>query len=127
MERWSFILLATVAVAHLEWSVAAFQGIYRAPLMSGHRHNYQSMGGWTSPILLSARNALRLRSAGRFKFGNLRTVATASATVSAMPLEKFRKDYKAPDYSIRSVDLTFKIFPGHTQVDIIHICDFTYT
>jgi aminopeptidase N len=47
----------------------------------------------------------------------LSTLATSSATATpTAPVEKFRKDYKVPDYSIQSVDLTFKIFEGHTQV-----------
>ena len=32
------------------------------------------------------------------------------------PVEKFRKDYKVPDFAIHSVDLTFKIYSSHTQV-----------
>jgi hypothetical protein len=38
------------------------------------------------------------------------------AMVVSVPVEKFRKDYKLPDYFTHSVDLTFKIFSGHTQV-----------
>ena len=30
--------------------------------------------------------------------------------------EKFRNDYKVPDYFIRDVELTFKIFDKYTQV-----------
>ncbi len=37
---------------------------------------------------------------------------------TSAPVEKFRKDYKLPDYFIHTVDLTFKIFSGHTQVRI---------
>eukprot|EP00291_Cryptomonas_curvata_P010866 CAMPEP_0172187180 /NCGR_PEP_ID=MMETSP1050-20130122/21203_1 /TAXON_ID=233186 /ORGANISM="Cryptomonas curvata, Strain CCAP979/52" /LENGTH=331 /DNA_ID=CAMNT_0012861491 /DNA_START=244 /DNA_END=1235 /DNA_ORIENTATION=- len=43
-------------------------------------------------------------------------MATATTAPAAAPEEKFRKDYKVPDYSIQTVDLTFKIFGGHTQV-----------
>ena len=30
--------------------------------------------------------------------------------------EKFRKDYKFPDFEIKTVELTFQIFNGHTEV-----------
>ena len=41
-------------------------------------------------------------------------------------MEKFRKDYKIPDYSIWSVELTFKIYLGHTQVcDEYHVSSFS--
>ena len=45
------------------------------------------------------------------------------------PVEKFRKDYKVPDFAIHSVDLTFKIYSSHTQVcffssgPILHLMD----
>ncbi len=120
------MILLTVAVFHMEWSAAAFQGMYRAPFMFGHRQARQKMGGWTSPVgLASVRDGLRLRTGGRSNLGSMRTVATATTAAPAMPLEKFRKDYKAPDYSIRSVDLTFKIFKGHTQASLTHNCAYT--
>jgi hypothetical protein len=56
------------------------------------------------------------RISGARNLGSLGIVATAAAAVAAAPVEKFRKDYKVPDYSIGTVDLTFKIFKGHTQV-----------
>ena len=65
---------------------------------------------------LPIRPAHWLRLKGGFRFGSLNTIATATAPVAAAPVEKFRKDYRVPDYSIRTVDLTFKIFKGHTQV-----------
>ena len=56
---------------------------------------------------------LRLRLRG----GGLNSMATTSTPATqAAPVEKFRKDYKVPDYSIQTVELTFKIFNGHTQV-----------
>ena len=42
--------------------------------------------------------------------------ANLMTTTPAAPVEKFRKDYKVPNFSIHAVDLTFKIFNGHTQV-----------
>jgi hypothetical protein len=39
-----------------------------------------------------------------------------TTSAPAAPVEKFRKDYKVPDYAIHKVDLIFKIFDGHTQV-----------
>ncbi len=46
-------------------------------------------------------------------------MTTATTAPTAEPEEKFRKDYKVPDYSIQTVDLTFKIFKGHTQVEMV--------
>ena len=123
MQPKHIMLLTVFAAVYIESSAAAFQGMHRAPFLSGHRHNRQNMGGWTSPVLASPRSP-RLRTMGKFTLGGLRTVATASTAAPAMPLEKFRKDYKAPDYSIRTVDLTFKIFKGYTQASSIHNCDY---
>ncbi|CAE7231459.1 MPA1, partial [Symbiodinium natans] len=45
------------------------------------------------------------------------TVAAATATLAPeAPTEIFRKDYLAPNYWIREVDLTVRIFEGRTEV-----------
>jgi hypothetical protein len=111
------VLLAAAAGATVGMPrAAAFQGTLgslRAPLryFGKLRHNSE---GWISRV--PSRPALRLRLNGGLSTGILSTMATASTKDSSAPVEKFRKDYKMPDYSIANVELTFKIFKGYTQV-----------
>jgi len=63
----------------------------------------------------SAVGALRRKSMGR-RPASLVT-ATATATLAPeVPKEIFRKDYTAPNYWIREVNLTVRIFEGRTEV-----------
>ena len=93
--------------------VDAFPGAIRA--FSPFRNLWSKVWNRRLPSL-PIRAADRLGLRGRVGSGSLSSVATATAPAPSAPVEKFRKDYKAPDYSIRTVDLTFKIFKGHTQV-----------
>jgi hypothetical protein len=109
LNMWSVLLAAAAASIVAVPRASAFQGmsaLLRVPSRNFGRFQLKSASKLShvpSPRLLRT-------------LGSIRTVATTSTAAPAMPLEKFRKDYKVPDYSIRTVDLTFKIFQGYTQV-----------
>ena len=98
---------------------SAFQGTLaslRIPLGNFGKLRYKS-GGWINRIpSLPIRPAHRLSLNGGLSSGFSSTTASASTKELSPPVEKFRKDYKVPDYSISTVELTFKIFKGYTQV-----------
>mmetsp|Transcript_64635 Transcript_64635/g.200415 ORF Transcript_64635/g.200415 Transcript_64635/m.200415 type:complete len:904 (+) Transcript_64635:54-2765(+) len=50
-------------------------------------------------------------------------MATDASTAKQEPVEKFRKDYSAPNYWVREVQLDVKIFEGKTQVEAWLMCE----
>ena len=118
MKRSVAVLLAAAAGATVSMPHAsAFQGTLtslRVPIGNFGKLQQKSEG-WISRIpSLPIRPAHRLRLKGGLS--SLSAMTTTSTKEIAAPVEKFRKDYKAPDYLIANVELTFKIFKGHTQV-----------
>lgn len=114
--RERFLFVTTAVVVCIAAPVAeAFQGAARPLKLHGRSSSpgqVKELGHRIPSLPIRPGHRLRLNGG----LGSLGTVATTSAPVAAAPVEKFRKDYKFPDYSVRTVDLTFKIYKGHTQV-----------
>ena len=111
MRRWGVLAVAAVAVCIAAPVTDAFHGSFGAYISTmRYKETAKALNHRSFPL------PLRRRLNGGAKLGALNSFASASVAAPAAPVEKFRKDYKPPDYSIRTVDLTFKIYKGQTQV-----------
>jgi len=50
-------------------------------------------------------------------------MATDASTAKQEPVEKFRKDYRQPNYWVREVQLNVRIFAGETKVEAVLHCE----
>ena len=117
MQRSVAVLLAAAAGASIGMPRAsAFQGALAPLRVPVFGKNQPKSDGWISHVPSLPFRPAHLRLKGGLSSGILSAMTTTSATEISAPVEKFRKDYKVPDYSIVNVELTFKIFKGQTQV-----------
>mmetsp|Transcript_88338 Transcript_88338/g.184603 ORF Transcript_88338/g.184603 Transcript_88338/m.184603 type:complete len:964 (-) Transcript_88338:158-3049(-) len=106
-------MLARYSVASLASTLAVRRATRRTVALS--RHVTRSAG-------VGQRQALLAIVATRACSSAAAAAAPGEAPKTA-PLEKFRKDYRQPNYWIREVQLDVKIFEGRTQVEATLSCE----
>jgi hypothetical protein len=123
MQRSVAVLLAAAAGATIGMPRAsAFQGALASLRIPIFGKNQPKSEGWISHVPSLPFRPTHLRLKGGLSSGISSAMTATSTTEISAPVEKFRKDYKVPDYSIVNVELTFKIFKGQTQVHSTSEC-----
>jgi len=117
----SYSMLAPMAAAAV--ASAARIGSRRKDLATALQRRAQVSGRVLArrpaPWQAVATRSSALAGAGRPRDCSLASEGTQAAVVTMQapaPVEKFRKDYKQPNYWIREVQLVVKIFDGETKV-----------
>jgi len=123
-------MLAPIAAASLAAAAAAARRQARRGAGTALRRAAQRQGAaWapaaSRPLLPSALAGVSSGSATRAQGRRAASTAaaTAMAEAPAKPVEKFRKDYRQPNYWIREVELDVKISKGTTQVEALLKCE----
>lgn len=119
------VIFASIVVSIALPHAAAFRISLRLPLNLA-RPAFLSLRTWTSRL-----SSFRIRPAHQSGINRgLRSTFSrtmASAATTEAPVEKFRRDYKVTDHVVKTVDLTFKINPGQTQVRMFLVDIFVWT
>eukprot|EP00931_Biecheleriopsis_adriatica_P065494 TRINITY_DN40015_c0_g1_i1.p1 TRINITY_DN40015_c0_g1~~TRINITY_DN40015_c0_g1_i1.p1 ORF type:complete len:1017 (-),score=262.98 TRINITY_DN40015_c0_g1_i1:64-3090(-) len=130
----SMLSSAAAAVASAGTAAAALSGrrsYVAARLAKRPQHGYAARfpAGRHAMVSAQGQAGARLASGAWTAVSGRAFGATAVAqgpqevAVKSAPVEKFRKDYKQPNYWIREVELDVKIFDGETKVEALLTCE----